>query len=239
MLFSGLCALDYTHLLKNNFSVNDKTRIFVFRIITLNECNMNKLIILFIGICMSCTTTAQNIQLPAPDRAGGKSLMAVLNERKSTRSFQDRELSHQQLADLLWAANGFNREDKRTAPTANNRQELEFYVALKSGLYFYDAKANVLILIKKGDYRKDTGTQDYVGTAPLNIIFVYDTEKASSERYAYTDCGFISQNIYLYCASAGLGTVVRGSFNKDELAKLLQLKSNQQVLLTQSVGFAQ
>lgn len=185
----------------------------------------------------SCTAAAQDIKLPAPDRAGGKPLMQALNERKSTRSFQDKELSQQQLADLLWAANGFNRDDKRTAPTANNRQELELYVALKSGLYFYDAKANVLKLIKKGDYRKDTGTQDYVADAPLNIVFVADMEKASSERYAYTDCGFISQNIYLYCASEGLGAVVRGSFNKDELAQLLQLKAGRQVLLTQSVGY--
>lgn len=199
---------------------------------------MNKLIVLFLGIWMSCTTSAQDIKLPAPNRTGGQPLMKALNERKSTRDFQDQELSLQQLSDLLWAANGFNRDDKRTAPTANNRQELELYVALKSGLYFYDAKSNMLKIIKEGDYRKNTGTQDYVATAALNVVFVADMDKASSEQYAFTDCGFIAQNIYLYCASEGLGSGVRGSFNKEELGELLQLKNNEQVLLTQSVGYA-
>ncbi len=183
------------------------------------------------------TMFAQDIKLPKPDRKGGKPLMEALNDRKSTREFQEKELSNKTLSNLLWAANGFNRDDKRTAPTANNRQELELYVALKSGIYFYDAKKHHLKQVKKGDFRKNTGTQDYVGEAPVNIIFVSDNKKASSEKYAYTDCGFISQNIYLFCASEGLGTVVRGSYNKKELEKLLDLPSNKEVLLTQTVGY--
>ena len=162
--------------------------------------------------------------------------MQALNERKSTRTFSDKELTIKQVSELLWAANGFNRDDKRTAPTANNRQELELYVVMKSGVFFYDAKNHTLKEIKKGDFRSQTGSQDFVGKAALNVIFVSDKDKASSEHYAYTSCGFVSQNIYLYCASEGLGSVVRGSFNKDELSKLLNLKPNQQVLLTQTVG---
>ena len=168
---------------------------------------------------------------------GGKPLMQALSERKSIRSYQDKSLSDQTLSNLLWAANGFNRPDKRTAPTANNRQELELYVALKSGIYLYDAQNNRLKLIRKGDFRKNTGVQDFVATAAANIIFVSDLGKASSEQYAFTDCGFVAQNIYLYCASEGLGSVVRGSFDKDELAKLLNLTGKMQVLLTQSVGY--
>lgn len=198
---------------------------------------MNKLIPILLAVFMGCTAVAQDIQLPAPDKSGGKPLMQALSERKSNRNFAETELSHQQLSDLLWAANGFNRDDKRTAPTANNRQELELFVSLKSGLYFYDAKAHVLKMVRQGDFRKNTGTQDYVAKAPLNVIFVSDTSKASSERYAYTNCGYVSQNIYLYCASTGLGTVVRGSFNAEELAQLLNLGSHQKVLLAQSVGF--
>lgn len=200
---------------------------------------MNTLIILCLGLLIGCSVSAQDISLPAPGKAGGKPLMQALNERKSTRDFQDKELTRQQLSDLLWAANGFNRSDKRTAPTANNRQELELYVALKSGVYYYDAKVHTLKRVKEGDYRKHTGTQDFVGTVPLNVIFVSDQEKAkaSNENYVYTSCGFVSQNIYLYCASEGLGTVVRGMFNKDELARLLNLPAHQHVLLTQSVGY--
>ncbi len=191
----------------------------------------------FLTAFMSCTLFGQDITLPAPDKTGGKPLMQALSERQSIRSFKDKDLSDQQLSNLLWAANGFNREDKRTVPTANNRQELELYVVLKNGIYFYDAKNHMLVFVKEGDYRKNTGVQDYVGSASLNVVFVSDSDKASSEHYAYTSCGYVSQNIYLYCASEGLATVVRGMFDKEKLAGLLQLPPNRQVLLTQSVGF--
>jgi len=197
---------------------------------------MKKLIALSSFFLIACSLFAQDIQLPAPDRKGGKPLMQALNERKSIRSYQDKALTLEQLSDLLWAANGFNRDDKRTTPTANNRQELELYVAMKSGLYFYDARKHLLKEVKKGDFRADTGVQDFVAQAALNLIFVSDLGKASSKQYAYTDCGFVAQNVYLYCASAGLGSVVRGSFDKEKLSKLLNLTPPQEVLLTQTVG---
>lgn len=198
---------------------------------------MNKLIVLISVLFMSNSLFTQDIKLPAPNKSGGKPLMQALSERKSSRDFIDKELSVQQISDLLWAANGFNRDDKRTAPTANNKQELELYVATKNGLYFYDAKNHLLKEVKKGDYRGKTGVQDFVSVAAVNLIFVSDADKASSMHYAYTSCGYVSQNVYLYCASEGLGSVARGSFNKDELSKLLNLKPNQEPLLTQSVGF--
>lgn len=198
---------------------------------------MNKLIVLISVLFMSNSLFAQDIKLPAPNKSGGKPLMQALSERKSSRDFIDKELSVQQISDLLWAANGFNRDDKRTAPTANNKQELELYVATKYGVYFYDAKNHLLKEVKKGDYRGKTGVQDFVSVAAVNLIFVSDADKASSMHYAYTSCGYVSQNVYLYCASEGLGSVARGSFNKDELSKLLNLKPNQEPLLTQSVGF--
>lgn len=182
--------------------------------------------------------SAQDIKLDAVRKSEGKPLMQALKERKSTRDFIDKEMPVSTLSDLLWSANGFNREDKRTAPTANNKQEIELYVALKSGLYFYDAKNHLLKLIKSGDHRKSTGTQEFVATASLNLIFVADMNKASSREYAYTDCGFISQNVYLFAASEGLVTVVRGSFDKKLVATLLNLPSHQEVLLTQSVGYS-
>lgn len=178
----------------------------------------------------------QDIKLNAPDKTGGKPLMQALSQRKSSRNFVDKELSVNVLSNLLWAANGFNRADKRTAPTANDKQEVELYVALKSGVYFYDAKNSILKLIKEGDHRKSTGSQDFVANASANIILVADMNKASSREYAYTDCGFVAQNIYLFAASEGLGAVSRGWYDKDVLAKLLNLPSHKEVLLTQSVG---
>lgn len=198
---------------------------------------MNKLVIFLLFSWLTLPLDAQDIQLSAPDKKGGKPLMQALSERKSAREFQEKELPDEVLSNLLWTANGFNREDKRTAPTANNRQELELYLVMKSGIYFYNAREHRLALVKKGDYRKSAGTQTYVANAPVNILFVSDSGKASGKNYAYTDCGFVSQNIYLFCASEGLATVVRGSYDKKVLEELLQLPANQEVLLTQTVGY--
>ncbi len=199
--------------------------------------NMKTIILSLFLLFFGCSMNAQEIKLPVPDRSGGKPLMESLNNRKSTRSFSDKELTDQQLSNLLWAANGFNRDDKRTAPTAHNRQELELYVILKDGIYFYNAKEHKLTLVNKGDYRKNAGMQDFVADAPLNVMIVADMEKSTKPEFSYANCGFISQNIYLYCASEGLGTVVRGSFDKEELKSLLKLSPTQEVLLSQTVGY--
>lgn len=200
---------------------------------------MNRFVLLLTLLAVGFSVWAQDIQLPAPDKSGGKPLMQALSHRKSTRSYQDKELSRQQLSDLLWAANGFNRDDKRTAPTANNRQELELYVTTKHGVYFYDARNHLLKEVKKGDHRAQAGMQDYVATAAVNLIFVSDMEKATAKEFAYADCGFVAQNVYLYCASEELGCVIRGSVNKDMLAQLLNLEPGFEVLLSQSVGYPQ
>ncbi|HOO95375.1 MAG TPA: SagB/ThcOx family dehydrogenase [Proteiniphilum sp.] len=198
---------------------------------------MRHLFLTAIVMMLGCYLHAQDLKLPAPERTGGKPLMEALNLRHSTRTFQDKELSLQQLSNLLWAANGFNRDDKRTAPTANNRQELELYLTTRDALYFYDARNHLLREVKKGDFRGATGAQDFVSKVALNLIFVVDMQKASGREYAFTGCGFVAQNIYLYCASEGLGSVVRGMFDKDKLHALLGLKETQEVLLTQSVGY--
>ncbi len=198
---------------------------------------IKKTLLMVLTLAFLLPLSAQDIKLNAPNKNSGKLLMQALGDRKSSRDFIDRDLSVNTLSNLLWAANGFNREDKRTAPTANDKQELELYVVLKSGVYLYDARNSLLKLIKSGDYRKSTGSQDFVAQASANIIFVADMNKASSREYAYTDCGFIAQNVYLFAASEGLGAVSRGWYDKDMLAKLLNLPSHKEVLLTQSVGF--
>ena len=195
------------------------------------------LMMLTISFLIPLPASAQDIKLGAPNKVSGKLLMQALSDRKSSRNFIDKELPINVLSNMLWAANGYNREDKRTAPTANDKQEIELYVALKSGVYLYDAKKSLLKLIRTGDHRKSAGNQDFVAQASANIILVADMEKASSREYAYTDCGFVAQNIYLFAASEGLGAVARGWYDKDVLAKLLDLPSHKEVLLTQSVGY--
>jgi SagB-type dehydrogenase family enzyme len=197
---------------------------------------MNKFLILILmaSFCFSCA--AQDISLPSPNKTGGKPLMEALNDRQTTREYSDKELDEQTLSDLLWAAYGFNREDKRTVPSANNKQEFILYVVLKSGVYVYDAKANTLIRKVEGDFRAKTGRQEFVTVAPLNLVYVVDLKKNTAEG-AIIDCGFISQNVYLYCASAGLGTVVRGWFDKEDIRSALQLGEDEEPVLTQTVGY--
>jgi len=189
---------------------------------------------------------AQTIKLPPPDKTGGKPLMQVLNERHSTRSFADKKLTGELLGNLCWAAFGINREDgRRTAPSARNWQEITLYLAMEEGLYLYDATEHALELIVAQDLRKLTGMQEFVEKAPLNIVYVADTQKTGARSgddaalYLGADCGFIAENVYLYCTSAGLATVVRGMVGREELAPAMKLEAHQKILLSQTVGFPQ
>jgi SagB-type dehydrogenase family enzyme len=179
---------------------------------------------------------AQDILLPQPQKTGGKPLMEALSDRQSTRDYSDKELDEQTLSNLLWATYGFNRESKRTAPSANDRQEFVIYVVLKSGVYVYDAQKNILIEKVKGDFRAKTGKQGFVATAPVNLVFVADLSK-NDVGGASSDAGFISQNVYLFCASANLGTVVRGWFDKNEVKTALKLGEKEEPILVQTVGY--
>ena len=171
--------------------------------------------------------------------------MEALKERKTSREFSSQELSVEVLSDLLWAACGINRPDSggRTAPTARNMQEIDVYVAKAEGLYLYDPKANMLIPVLSGDIRAETGSQPFVKDAPVNLIYVADLSKMKGmpdetiDFYAATDTGFISQNVYLFCASAGLATVVRGWVDKPALEKAMKLGPNKKVILAQTVGY--
>ena len=196
--------------------------------------------VLCVTFCM-----AKNIDLPAPDKSGGKSIMTVLETRKSDRTFSSKELPRQMLSDLMWAAAGRNRNnsDLRTVPTSRNRQEMDVYVFLSSGIYRYDHKAHRLVLFKAGDLRDKTGGQDFAKAAPVNIVIVSNFDKIDGDdEYKAVTAGFhagaISQNIYLYCASVGLNTVVRKLLDYDMLSKTLNLKPHQKVTAAQTVGFA-
>jgi nitroreductase len=147
---------------------------------------------------------------------------------------------------LLWAADGVNRPDgKRTAPSAVNWQNIDIYVAMADGLYLYDAPQNALKVLLTEDVRAATGQQNFVKAVPLDLVYVADYSKAKTPRgenpnaevWSAAGVGFISQNVYLYCASEGLATVVRGMFDRDALGKVLQLRPDQKIILTQSVGY--
>ncbi|UCD04914.1 MAG: SagB/ThcOx family dehydrogenase [candidate division WOR-3 bacterium] len=198
--------------------------------------------------CMLSFCRADNtkvLDLPEPRTTAGRPLMEVLRDRKSTREFIQKEIPLQVLSDMLWAAWGVNRPEsgKRTAPSAVNWQEIDVYVASARGLHRYDAFEHRLIEILSDDVRELTGMQDFVKEAPVNLIFVADYSRMGNrpqrdkDFYSAADAGFISQNVYLFCASEGLGTVVRGAVDRDKLAKKMRLSSEQKIILAQSVGY--
>ena len=186
----------------------------------------------------------KTIKLPEPQIDGGKPLMQALHDRKSSREFSEKEIPVQVLSNLLWAGFGINRTETggRTAPSPVNVQDIDIYVALKDGLYLYVAKTHELELVIDKDLRADTGKQPFVGIAPLNLVYVSDYSKmekfkGSEDLYAGVDTGAIVQNVYLYCASEGLATVVRGMLDRDALAKKMNLRENQKIILAQTVGY--
>ncbi len=187
----------------------------------------------------------QPIKLPQPRTQGGAPLMQALKERRSQREFSAKGLSLEVISDMLWAASGINRPEiaHRTSPSAMNMQEIDIYLARADGLYLYDALRNELIPVVPVDIRVFTGKQAFVKDAPVELIYVADLSKMSSlsaqdaDIYAAADTGFISQNVYLYCASSGLATVVRGLIDKPALAKAMKLSPNRKIIFAQSVGY--
>lgn len=208
-------------------------------------------------LCAACWTSASvspaqgaraaaTISLPPPVTNGGKPLMQALAARHTTREFKDRRLPQQLLSNLLWAAFGINRPASvgRTAPSAHDVQEIGIYVVMADGAYLYDARRNVLRLAVSRDIRALTGLQAFVRDAPVDLVYVADfarfTRDSEADKlfYSAADTGFISQNVYLFCASEGLATMVRSYIDKPALAKAMRLTPNQHVILAQSVGYA-
>ena len=201
---------------------------------------------LFVGVLISVSClSAQDVKpisLPPPQTDGGRPLMQVLKERKTSREFAAEKLPLQLLSNLLWAAFGVNRADgRRTAPSAMNWQEIDVYLATAEGLFLYDAKGSRLEAVLAQDVRSSTGTQSFVATAPLNLVYVADLSKTGSgadiDLFTAADAGFISQNVYLFCASEKLATVVRGSIDRVALAKAMKLRPEQKIILAQTVGY--
>jgi hypothetical protein len=179
-----------------------------------------------------------------PSLSGGMPLISALSIRQSLREFAPEPLPEQVLSDLLWAAGGINRHhvDGRTAPSAMNAQEVLLYVAMPQGLFLYEPKPHALRLVVASDVRRVTGNQDFVDTAPLDLVFVADHARmklvpaAQREAYAHATAGAMAQNVYLYCASEGLATVIRAWFDRDALARAMGLQADHQLLLSQTVG---
>ncbi len=184
-------------------------------------------------------------ELPAPRRQGGLPLLSALDLRRSIRDYSDRPLSAQTMSDLLWAAFGVNRPSgDRTAPYWRHVMVMDVYVSMADGVWLYEPQAHALLLHQEDDIRAETGLQDFVATAPINLVYVAHGERMKDvspedrRLYASVDAGFIGQNVYLFCASEGLATVFRAAVDYPRLARALNLPSQQFVTFAQTVGYA-
>lgn len=203
------------------------------------------LALMLLGPAASDAQEQKPVELLKPQTTGGKPLMEALNNRRSSREFRPDKLSPQVLSNPLWAASGVNRPERggRTAPSARDWQEIDIYVATAEGLFLFDAKRHSLTLVASEDVRARTGMQSFVADAPVNLIYVADLAKmkdaseADQSLYAAADAGFVSQNVYLFCASEGLATVVRGSIDRRALARAMRLHPEQRIILAQTVGY--
>ena len=198
---------------------------------------------------LSASAFAAEIQLPEPSR-DALPLGDALAARATHRDFSTAPLSDQELSDLLWAANGYNRpgEKKRTAPTAINRQEIDLYVCRADGAWLWDAGENVLRQVSADDLRGFTGrmnagADNFALAAPVALVYVIDYARqgmqdrpADAFKYASVDCGFVGQNVYLHCAAAGLHTVFLGMIDAPKIAEALSLPPTQVPLFAQTVG---
>ena len=200
-------------------------------------------------LCISSSLVAQigtTIVLNPPDMTRSSSMMKAFSERASGKTFDTTSIALQDLSDLLWAANGVNRpaDGKRTAPSAMNYQDVDVYVCLHSGVYLYDAKKHALEFIASGDHRKEAaGRQENFATAPVFLLLISDISRfrsgADSGRVvlAAEDAGMVSQNISLFCASAGLSTRPRATMDEQQLRGALKLKSSQRLMLNHPVSY--
>ncbi len=186
------------------------------------------------------------ITLNPPDLSAGLPVMKALSLRASATEFDTAMLKISNLSNLLWAADGINRAEsgKRTAPSAMNAQDVDVYVVMKTGAFLYDAKLHVLKPIALGDHRKTVaGMQVNMANAPVFCVLVSDISRFSRGQdslkliWAAEDAGIISQNISVFCASAGLATRPRATMDVDKLRGILKLKSSQYLMLNHPVSY--
>lgn len=186
----------------------------------------------------SIVSYGQEVVLPKPALSEEATLKYALENRCSQREYiESYDIKLQDLSNLLWAGWGYNREGKRTAPSALDRQEITLYVCTHGGTYEYNAEEHKLIKVSSKDLMQISGKQPFVETASVNLIYVCNTDLSASPIMSGVCCGAISQNISLYCASAGLATVVRGSFDANTLKKALKLSDLHEIVLAQSIGY--
>jgi hypothetical protein len=247
--YQVICNLSFVVIIHNSYTMNRRKFVKTVPSLAILAASVD-------SFASSFGRELQPIVLPKPETDGGKSVMASLLERKTTRTISPKELPEQVLSNVLWAGFGVNRNTAgfnkkgRTAPSASNSQEIDLYVALSKGVYIYEAEGHQLLPVVEGDFRGRSGRRN-AATAPLNIFYIadlsrYDLGPSQPDRaigdpevqksYYYTDTGFIAQNIYLCAASFGLAAWFHNCDKENTIGEF-KLKPTQRVLFAQTVGY--
>lgn len=203
---------------------------------------MKSMMAIVLGLAATGVLGAETIKLPAPDNDSGVTVVQALKARHSERTFSDRDIPLETLSGVLWAANGFNRPNKRTNATALNKQTITIYAVMKSGAYRYDARANTLVKVFDGDLRTAIAAhQPFAATAPVSLLItadlsdpIYTGARSALSNY---DAGIVSGNICLYCAANGLATVCRATMDREKLKKSLKLGGRTAIHLNHPIGY--
>jgi SagB-type dehydrogenase family enzyme len=196
----------------------------------------------------------QGIELPQPRVDGDVSLEAAIRERRSVREFSRQALPLDDVAQLLWAAQGVtSRDGGRAAPSAGALYPLELYLVagnvatLPAGLYHYRPRGHRLQFVADGDLRKALAgaalDQYWVRSAPAVLVIagVYERSETKygqrARRYTHIETGHAAQNVYLQAEALGLGTVIVGAFEDAAVREVLGLPSGHAPLALMPVGY--
>ncbi len=236
----------------------------------ITKCNVNATycflvifaLILFVIPCFGEDAELKTIKLNNPDKKRGLPFMETLSVKASALEWSDRNLSLQDLSDLLWAANGVNRpaEKKYTASSAQNAHDVDIYLFMKDGVYLYDYDNHLLEPVLAGDFRsqimmtpppmpkKPDGAamppRPAPSNPPIQIILISDISRFRmgppelKYEWGAIDTGIVSQNISLFCAATGIKTRPRASMDKEKVKELLNLSESQYVFLNHPVGYS-
>ena len=193
---------------------------------------------------VTTVTSLETIELPMDHIGLDVPFIEVLKERASHREMREEDIPVEFLSSLLWCTYGINRpeEGKRVVPSAINAQEYDIYLFSREGIYLYDAEKSAIHMLVKGDYRSTISQQKFFAIAPISIVLVANYDRMSKFKktedrdfYAAVDAGYISQNIYLFCAATKLNTVACGGINRDEIHKILKI-TNGRAMLAHPIG---
>lgn len=191
------------------------------------------------------------IKLNEPILNQGLTVKEAIKRRHSTREFFSKPLSLSTLSEVFWAAYGVNRSDgKRTVPSAIGVYPLEIYGFTAEGVYKYNPDNHSLTQITDKDMRAKSGTQDFVMSAPLDIVIFSDYDKFKTEdeelnqiiagqetRMSLLDAGAVTENVYLYCSSEHINVVERAMADEKTLKSTLGLPSSSHFMVAMSVGY--